>query len=175
MIPGRSPLPPECILRPATAADVWAIRKLVFSAKLDPTQLRWAQFSLIEAKGRVIACGQLRSFEAAQELGSLVVATQWRGQGLGQHLARHLIEISTQPLYLECLGPRLTAFYQKLGFQLLDRESPDWKNAPRSLQRKFDLSKLLATWLHFPLAIMHYPPPSDPLPHQKLSKTENLN
>ncbi len=37
-------LPTNCNLRPATAKDIWQIRRLVFAAKLDPTQLRYQQF-----------------------------------------------------------------------------------------------------------------------------------
>ncbi|MBE9018123.1 GNAT family N-acetyltransferase, partial [Chroococcidiopsidales cyanobacterium LEGE 13417] len=80
-----STLPSGCNLRPANAKDAWAIRKLVLSAKLDPTQLRWQQFSVVECNGRVVACGQLRAFAGAQELGSLVVASNWRGKGLGSY------------------------------------------------------------------------------------------
>ncbi|MFP3435630.1 GNAT family N-acetyltransferase, partial [Paraburkholderia sp. SIMBA_061] len=81
-------------------------RKLVLSARLDPTQLRWEQFWVIECQGEVIACGQLRNFGDDQELGSLVVAKPWRDRALGTALTQHLIAQATQPLYLECLGKR---------------------------------------------------------------------
>src|ERR671932_2532405 len=109
-------LPLGCILRRASAGDIWPIRKLVLSARLDPTQLRWSQFWVIECEGRVVACGQLRSFPGAQELGSLVVTPAWRGRGLGSYLTKHLIQAATQPLYLECLGSRLAKFYTRFGF-----------------------------------------------------------
>ena len=41
------------------------------------------------------ACGQLRYFPGAQELGSLVVAPAWRGRGLGTYLVKHLIQSAT--------------------------------------------------------------------------------
>ncbi|MGQ9869688.1 MAG: GNAT family N-acetyltransferase [Leptodesmis sp.] len=119
---------------------------------LDPTQLRWQQFWVIEFEKKVIACGQLRLFEDAQELGSLVVAKGWRNQGLGSVLARHLIQKATQPLYLECLGQRLATYYQRFGFGPVD-----WDKLPRSLQQKFGTSKTSATLLRLPLVIMHCP------------------
>ncbi len=146
------PLPQGCTLRPAIASDAWPIRWLVLGVPLDPTQLRWQQFWVFEFEMKVIACGQLRSFEGAQELGSLVVAKGWRDRGLGSILTRHLIQEATQPLYLECLGQRLATYYQRFGF-----EAADWERLPRSLQRKFGTSKKLATLLHLPLVIMHYP------------------
>ena len=135
-------LPLGCVLRPACAKDIWPIRKLVLSAKLDPTQLRWSQFWAIECEGRIVACGQLRSFSGAQELGSLVVAPAWRGRGLGSFLAEHLIQEATQPLYLECLGNRLARFYTRLGFVAIA-----WQDLPQSLKWKFGISQLASKLL----------------------------
>ena len=118
---------------------IWAIRKLVLSAKLDPTQLRWSQFWVIECEQRLVACGQLRCFYEAQELGSLVVAPAWRGQGLGSYLTKHLIQQATQPLYLECLGSRLAQFYSRFGFVPVS-----WQELPKSLKVKFGFSKLIS-------------------------------
>ncbi|PSO50370.1 MAG: GNAT family N-acetyltransferase [Cyanobacteria bacterium QH_8_48_120] len=144
-------LPTGCVLRPATSRDIWAIRKLVLLAKLDPTQLRWSQFSVIEFEGQVVACGQLRSFQTAQELGSMVVAPAWRGRGLGTYIAKHLIEVATQPLYLECLGSNLAAFYARFGFVPVS-----WRELPLPLKRKFSLSALAATLVRLPVTLMQY-------------------
>lgn len=140
-------------MRRATQQDQWRIRKLVFSAKLDPTQLRWEQFWVIDYQGEVIACGQLRNFGDAQELGSLVVAKPWRDRALGTALTQHLIAQANQPLYLECLGKRLAEFYARFGFV-----SVNWQNLPRSLQFKFGLSQLAKTLLRLPVTIMVYRP-----------------
>lgn len=142
MTEGTCSLPSECVLRPAYASDIWSIRKLVLSAKLDPTQLRWSQFWLIECQGRIVACGQLRCFPEAQELGSLVVAPAWRGRGLGTYLVKHLIQEATLPVYLECLGSRLAHFYTRLGFMPVSLQE-----LPPSLKRKFGFSQLVSTLL----------------------------
>lgn len=145
-------LPSGCIVRPASAKDIWTIRKLVLSAKLDPTQLRWSQFWVIECAGRVVACGQLRSFPGAQELGSLVVAPAWRGRGLGSYLVDYLIQEATQPLYLECLGNRLAKFYTRFGFV-----SIAWQELPPPLKRKFGVSQLASKVLPMiSVTIMQY-------------------
>ena len=145
-------LPGGCQLRPATAPDIWAIRKLVFLAMLDPTQLRWSQFWVIEREQAIVACGQLRQFQTVQELGSLVVAPDWRGQGLGTHLTQHLIDIATQPVYLECIGDRLASFYARFGFVPVH-----WQDLPRPLQFKFGLSTLAQRVLHIPVHLMKLP------------------
>ena len=145
-------LPPGCILRQAGTSDIWAIRKLVLSAKLDPTQIRWSQFWVIECERRVVACGQLRSFPGAQELGSLVVTPTWRGRGLGSYLTKHLIQEATEPLYLECLGSRLAEFYTRFGFVPMA-----WQELPQSLKWKFGISQLASKLLPMiSVAIMQY-------------------
>ena len=148
-------LPTGCVLRKANSDDIWSIRMLVLTAKLDPTQLIWQQFWVIECDGRVVACGQLRNFDGAQELGSLVVAKTWRNRALGTILAQHLIQSATQPLYLECLGQRLAEFYSPFGFVPVSFEE-----LPRSLQRKFKISQLGKKLLGVPVVFMQYLPSS---------------
>jgi len=149
MIEQSYSLPAGCILRQASRKDLWSIRKLVLSAKLDPTQLRLEQFWVIEWEEQVIACGQLRNFFGAQELGSLVVKLAWRDRGLGTFLAKHLIQQATQPLYLECLGKRLEKFYARLGFVPIS-----WQELPQSLRFKFGFSQLARILFKIPVTIM---------------------
>ena len=152
-VPSVAPsLPPGFQLRRATAADAWTLRRLVLSAWLDPTQLRWQQFWLVEAEGTIIACGQLRQFVDAEELGSLVVAKSWRDRGIGTALSYHLIQQATKPLYLECVGQGLVQFYSRLGFV-----SVRWQDLPRSLKAKFALSAIARSMVKFPVTLMHYP------------------
>ena len=143
-------LPAGCVLRAAREADMPAIRTLVRGARLDPTQLRYRQFRVIECAGQIVACGQLRRFAGAQELGSLVVRSEWRGLHLGALLITHLIEAADAPLYLECRG-ELTTLYQRYGFVPVR-----WRDLPRSLQPKFGLSRLFSTVVRQPTAMMRY-------------------
>jgi amino-acid N-acetyltransferase len=144
-------LPSECAIRPASAQDIKSIRMLVWSAKLDPTQLRWQQFWVIECDQKLAACGQLRNFAGAQELGSLVVAKDWRDRGLGSYLTKYLIQQATEPLYLECLGKRLASFYTRFGFVEVSVQE-----LPQSLKFKFGLSQLGKTLFRIPVTIMQY-------------------
>ncbi|MFN6518815.1 MAG: GNAT family N-acetyltransferase [Nostoc sp. CreGUA01] len=163
-------LPSGCVLRQATSRDRWSIRLLVFLAKLDPTQLNWQQFWVIECDtyGRqslrhLVACGQLRNFSGAQELGSLVVASAWRGRGLGTLLTQHLINTAEQPLYLECLGQRLTEFYSRFGFVPISfADLPEFPKTKVSstLKDKFKFSQLAKKLLGVPVVFMEYRPNS---------------
>ncbi|WP_017314357.1 GNAT family N-acetyltransferase [Mastigocladopsis repens] len=140
-----------CNFRSATSEDIWSIRLLVLGAKLDPTQIKWQQFWVIECDSQLVACGQLRNFSGAQELGSLVVSSAWRGRGLGTALTQHLINQATQPLYLECLGQRLAQFYSRFGFVPIT-----FGNLPPSLKRKFGLSQLGKRLIKVPVVFMEY-------------------
>ena len=148
----RQDLPLGCTLRPAMPQDIKAIRRLVWQAKLDPTQLRWQQFWIIEIEGCMIACGQLRCHGAVQELGSLVVTPQQRHQGLGRYLVQHLIQQSTQPLYLECLGKKLKQYYHRFGFLPIS-----WTALPPELKFKFGISQLGRIFLRIPVFFMMLP------------------
>jgi amino-acid N-acetyltransferase len=146
-------LPTDCRLRSAQAVDIWAIRWLVLGARLDPSQLRWQQFAVVSHGNQVIACGQLRRHGPAQELGSLVVKPGWRRQGIGTALAQHLVHQADSPLYLECLGDRLAAFYAPLGFV-----PAPWDTMPDAITKKFRLSATIATVLPIHLYILEYRP-----------------
>ena len=139
----------KCNIRKAIPQDIWAIRWLVLAAFLDPTQLKVEQFWVIELDKKIIACGQLRNFDKAQELGSVVVKKNYRNQGLGTYLTQHLIEESTAPLYVECLGDKLKNFYQRFGFVEVNFEM-----SSSSLPKKFRRTKTLTKWLKLPLFIM---------------------
>ncbi|MGK7920006.1 MAG: GNAT family N-acetyltransferase [Trichodesmium sp.] len=144
-------LPNSCNLRPASAKDIWSIRRLVFTAKLEPTQLLWQQFWVIECQGKLVACGQLRNFEDAQELGSLVVTKNWRKRGLGTILTKYLIQQATQPLYLECMGEKLASFYSRCDFIPISLAE-----LPKSLKFKFGISQLGRKIFKIPMVIMKY-------------------
>ena len=144
-------IPCDYTLRAAAAEDQWSIRWLVLSAGLDPSQIRWSQFWLLEKEGRLVGCGQLRSFGDVQELGSLVIARPFRHQGLGSILTQHLTQQASSPLYLECLGQKLVQFYSQLDFEVTELA-----DLPPSLQRKFTLTHNLARFLPWPLVVMKY-------------------
>lgn len=116
MINHSSSLPNKCILRKATPYDMWLIVFWIFRARLEPSQLKWKQFWIIEYNHDLVAFGQLRNFISAQEIGSIFVVPKWRSQGIGSFLVKHLIAQSNYPVYLKCLTYKLSEFYSKQGF-----------------------------------------------------------
>ncbi|WP_339379200.1 GNAT family N-acetyltransferase [aff. Roholtiella sp. LEGE 12411] len=124
---------------------------MVFKARLDLNQLRWQQFWVIECDGCLVAFGQLRKFQLAQELGSLYVVKKWRKQGLGNFLMQHLISQATQPLYLKCVNHQLVNFYVKKGFVPVE-----FNDLPSSLKYKFRLSQARKKFLNGFVVFMKY-------------------
>lgn len=105
-------------LRPARPEDQKRISALVRSAKLNPLKLDWQRFLVAEADGgQVVACGQIRLHRGGiRELSSLVVAQDWRGQGLARAIIERLMTVSGRPLWLMCRS-RLVPLYHRFGFE----------------------------------------------------------
>lgn len=105
-------------LRPARGTDKSVIRSLVFGARLNPTGLDWQRFVVgIDSSGEVVACAQIKPHrDGSQELASLVVSPEYRGQGIARLIMEHLIQHHAGDLYLMCRAS-LGAFYRKFGFE----------------------------------------------------------
>jgi amino-acid N-acetyltransferase len=78
---------PDLTFRPARPEDQDAIRALVKSERLNPTDLSWPRFYVATFADHVIGVVQLRLHrDGSRELGSLAVAPGVRGQGIAARL-----------------------------------------------------------------------------------------
>jgi N-acetylglutamate synthase-like GNAT family acetyltransferase len=110
------------MLRPATQADQGAISTMVRAAKLNPVNLRWANFWVAEAEGRVVGAAQLRPYtDGSRELASLVVDSVYQHQGVGGRLVSQLLTLCPAPIYLFC-EDGLGSYYVRFGFHGVGRE-----------------------------------------------------
>jgi N-acetylglutamate synthase-like GNAT family acetyltransferase len=103
-------------IRSATAADQDIIRHIVRIGELPPYSLRWQQFLVAEQDGRVIGVGQIRRHGRYNELGSLAVLPEYRGQGVGAQLIAALEAQAGLPLYLFCQEP-VETYYRRFGYR----------------------------------------------------------
>lgn len=104
-------------IRPATVADRWAIRRLVYPARLNPLDLDWRRFLVAEVEGRIVGTIQARHHaDGTRELASLAVAPALQRLRIGAALIGALREREPGPLHLYCASS-LAGYYEHFGFQ----------------------------------------------------------
>jgi N-acetylglutamate synthase-like GNAT family acetyltransferase len=126
-------------LRPATEDDAAVIRKLVRIGQINPTGLKWQRFIVAESpEGQVIGCGQVKSHgDGSDELASLVVHPDWRGQGIARAIIEHFSATHEGDIYLMCRS-NLGSLYEKFGYKSVPPEE-----MPRYFQRIIRMLGLL--------------------------------
>ncbi|MFN8473683.1 MAG: GNAT family N-acetyltransferase [Anaerolineae bacterium] len=130
-------VPPGVSIRRATEGDEPTIRAMVRAEHLDPTTLKWPNFLIAEdGGGRIVGIGQIKPLPGARELGSLVVAPEWRERGVGGALIRALMAQEKGDLYLVCRDTRVP-YYRKFGFREIG-----WRGMPWVLRVKFGLGQV---------------------------------
>jgi N-acetylglutamate synthase-like GNAT family acetyltransferase len=92
----------------ASLALLFSLLNVVFSQE-------WKKFWIIEQKGRVVGCGKLCEYVTYSMLYNVLILPEYRHQGMGSALVKHLIAHATKPLYLACF-PSKVGFYTRLGF-----------------------------------------------------------
>jgi len=130
----------EFTLRPATQADAWSIRWLVWRAALNPTDLAWQRFIVATGPdGKVIGCGQIKPHkDGTHELASITVERQWRGQGVASAVIQRLIQQHPDTLYLMCRSP-LGPFYHRFDFRSIEEaQMPPYFRSVSRLVRKLN-------------------------------------
>jgi threonine dehydratase len=109
---------PQVSFAPATAGDLPFIRSRLEEERLDTERLEPEQFITIREGSRIIACGRIKPYERTYELGSVWVAEDRRGKGLGTMVTRELVRRFPQDeVYLTTdAAVGLPAYYERLGF-----------------------------------------------------------
>ena len=107
-------------LRPAVEEDDVAIRALIKEGRINPTGLKWPRFVVVVSfVGDVVGCGQVKSHrDGSIELASLVVAAEWRGNGVARAIIEHLLNEHPEDMNLMCRSS-LVDFYDRYGFRVI--------------------------------------------------------
>src|SRR2546428_5307661 len=94
------------------------IRAQLERERLDTERLEPDQFITIREGERIIACGRIKPYERTYELGSVWVAEDHRGRGLGERITRELVRRFPQDdVYITTdAAVGLPAYYERLGF-----------------------------------------------------------
>jgi threonine dehydratase len=109
---------PDTSFTPASSDDMEFIRQQLERERLDTERLEAEQFITVKQAGRIVGCGRIKPYEHTYELGSVWVAEDQRGKGLGAQISRELIRRFPQDeVYITTdAAVGLPAYYERLGF-----------------------------------------------------------
>jgi amino-acid N-acetyltransferase len=117
------------IIRPATAADIKELKRLLGGYGLPRADLgRYTEgFLVAEGEGGVAGCAGLELYGSSTILRSVAVAERWRGSGLGRRLTEEAIELARRKgvkrLYLFTAGAE--GFFSRFGFRAVHIDEMD--------------------------------------------------
>ena len=113
------------VIRRATEKDQPQILALARGERLKPTGLDWPKFVVADYDGKVVGAVQLRKHpEGSQELGSRVVAREFRRQGLAARLIEKRLAQTTGRM-LVITGGAYADYYRRWGFrEIKPRHAP---------------------------------------------------
>jgi N-acetylglutamate synthase-like GNAT family acetyltransferase len=131
------------VIRPARESESNQIGNLIHLVGINPMGLDWKRFVVAaNAQDEMIGCGQLKPHGAEiQELASLAVYPEFRGQGVARSIIEYLLANGPRPLYLMCRSS-LGSLYEKFGFYAIS-----YNEMPRYFQRISKLAGLAKTLL----------------------------
>jgi amino-acid N-acetyltransferase len=119
-------------IRPAVAQDQPHILALARGERVKPVGLHWPRFMVAEQDGKIIGAAQLREHpDGSRELGSLVVATPFRGHGIGAQLIERRLADATGRVFV-ITGRVHADYYRRWGFRPIKPNE-----APRYIRMNF--------------------------------------
>ena len=121
-------------VRAARATDVEEIAALInhyaalgdmLPRKAESVRANLPEFIVVEADGKVIACGALHRWdEASAEVRSLAVSAHYAGKGLGKRIVNELLEQGRARQFTLIFALTLkVGFFEKLGFREVSKST----------------------------------------------------
>jgi N-acetylglutamate synthase-like GNAT family acetyltransferase len=147
----------SCAIRRAVQSDQASITSIVCAAGINPFDLRWPRFLVVEEDGRIIGVVQVKPHrDGSRELASLAVIPECRDRGVGSTLVGAILAAESGLLYLTC-ADRLEGYYTRFGFRSLEPdEMPPYFRRLSSLTRAVG-AVLRALGLHWRILVMVRP------------------
>jgi N-acetylglutamate synthase-like GNAT family acetyltransferase len=153
---GGAVTPPAAAIRPATEADADAIRSLVHEAGINPRDLDWRRFLVVDDAGEVVACAQVRVHRhGTRELASVAVREARRGEGLGRRISEATIAREpVRPLFLYAESANVP-YWSKFAFvEVTDEELPADIRRSITATRRLIRAYNVVTRHHFRVVVM---------------------
>jgi amino-acid N-acetyltransferase len=129
---------PTYVIRRALATDKPAIQPLVRSERLNPHHLYFQNFVVAVAGDELIGASQIRRHrDGSLELGSIVVARPWRGQGISAALIDRLL-YDEQGAVHAITRKRHAHHYARWGFAPVSS-----REAPAAIRRNYRIGSII--------------------------------
>lgn len=119
------------LISPASESDFSLIMRMAKSFDLDCEDVSWKQFVTAKQDNSIVGFGRLRVYPDCTEIATLGVSPGQRKSGIGSALAKELIRLGPDEIFVSCVIPD---FFSKLGFEIV-------KQYPVVLQKKVDFCK----------------------------------
>ncbi|MCI0399425.1 MAG: GNAT family N-acetyltransferase [Chloroflexi bacterium] len=104
-------------IRPAVEADQPTIVALVRQARINPRNLHWSRFLVVEDSGKIVGMRQVKVHKGGtREVASGFVRPEYRRQGLSAQLMNEILARESGPLYLLC-DKKWSPYYEQFGFR----------------------------------------------------------
>ncbi len=133
---------PTWTIRPAQASEQSIIEAMIKDANLNPRDLHWSRFLVVDEAGQVLGIGQIKPHkDGSRELASLAVLPEHQGRGLGAALMEALLAQAPGLLYLMCEAHN-EAFYQRWGFQVCR-----YRDMPTYFRRIYPIMLVMVAFL----------------------------
>ena len=132
----------EIRIQQAAEEDIASIATLVNGFAAENLMLPRTEESILQSlpdwlvavadRSQLLGCGSLVALtEELVEIRSLAVAGQGQGKGIGRQIVQELVQIATVRGYVQiCALTLQEAFFEKLGFEVVDR----WSISPKLWQ-----------------------------------------
>jgi amino-acid N-acetyltransferase len=105
--------------------------------RLNPTDLKWPNFLVAAADGRIVGAIQMRKHaDGSRELGSLVVSKESRGQGVATRLIDALLATESGPVWM-ITANAFAGAYSRWGFRQIEP-----RTAPVKVRRNHRMGSL---------------------------------
>jgi amino-acid N-acetyltransferase len=127
----------QVTIRRASKRDQDAVKELVRSERLNPTDLDWRRFWVAIQGSDVVGAAQIRRHrDSSREVSSLVVARSHRHRGIAARLLDAVLTDASPDHYL-ITGRALAAYYERWGFK-----KASVARAPRCIRRNYWLGQI---------------------------------
>jgi N-acetylglutamate synthase-like GNAT family acetyltransferase len=128
------------IIHPAIEADQPTIVSLIRQAKINPRNLHWERFLVVEENNQIVGIRQVKVHkQGTREVASGFVLPEYQHRGISALLMNEILSRETGTLYLMC-AKRWKKYYEQFGFR-----DAKLTELPADFHREYLIGKVITT------------------------------